>query len=140
MLTEICQELKNWFCSDGDHYEGNFTISGGVLTPSDFLLSGQYYRVIGSVFNDGVHKFGDSTDLLTDECFDGAVWAMRVPQAVITLSGEIDAWAEKYGGAASSPFQSESFKGYSYTKASGSGNASDWQSAFRSRLNKWRKI
>ena len=49
MLTELCQELRNWF--DRERHPGTYEITGGVLT-APFLVSGQYYRIIGSVFND----------------------------------------------------------------------------------------
>ena len=144
MLTELCQELRNWF--DLERRTGTFTISGGALT-ADFLQPNQYYRIIGSVFNDGVHKYADNTDTLTDETFTGAVWALGIPKAVISLATEIAAWVAKYGvdSAAMSPFNSESFGGYSYSKGSGNSQASasspsGWQAAFGSRLNKWRKI
>ena len=52
MLTELCQELKNWF--EREIHVGTFTIEGGQLTDCSFLQDGQYYRIIGSVFNDGV--------------------------------------------------------------------------------------
>ena len=144
MLTELCQELHNWFVLE-KHY-GTFTITAGVLD-ADFLLTNQYYRVMGSVFNDGVHKRGDTHDTLTDETFEGAVWALGIPKAVIDLAAEIAAWRAKYetsDSAAMSPFTSESFGGYSYSK-SGSGlsdgsGGGGWKSAFASRLNMWRKI
>lgn len=145
MLTELCQELRNWF--DRERYFGEFTIANGsIIVPDDSLQDGQYFRIIGSVFNDGVHVYGTEADTLTDEVFKGAIWAMAVPPSVIALSKEIDDWNEKYADAVSSPYQSESFGGYSYSKrsgGSGSGNISDginWQNNFASRLNKWRKI
>lgn len=141
MIDEICTELKNWFVTDGDKHFGTFTISDGQIAPSNFLQQGQYYRVIGSVFNDGVHRYGDDTDKLTAETFKGAVWAMRVPYAVVQLSVEIDNWVKNYGEILASPYTSESFAGYSYSKVtSASGGTVTWQDNFRSRLNKWRKI
>lgn len=141
MIDEICTELKNWFVTDGDKHFGAFTISDGQIAPSNFLQQGQYYRVIGSVFNDGVHRYGDDTDKLTAETFKGAVWAMRVPYAVVQLSVEIDNWVKNYGEILASPYTSESFAGYSYSKVtSASGGTVTWQDNFRSRLNKWRKI
>lgn len=145
MLTELCQELRNWF--DLERRFGTFEITGGQLT-ADFLVNGQYYRIAGSIFNDGVHKYGDETDVLTDETFNGSVWALGIPEAVINLAAEIAEWQAKYGGtesAAMSPFSSESFGGYSYSKSaggssSGASGAGGWQSAFRNRLNMWRKI
>lgn len=142
MLTELCQELRNWF--DLDRRFGTFTISGGALT-ADFLQPNQYFRIVGSVFNDGVHQYG--VDTLTDETFDGAVWALGIPKAVIDLAAEISTWQSKYGAdsPAMSPYVSESFGGYSYNKGSNTvgGNSytgSSWKDAFASRLNKWRKI
>ena len=140
MLTELCQELKNWFVLE--KHTGTFTIESGNIT-ADFLREGQYFRIIGSVFSDGVHQY-PAADLV-DETFDGAVWALAIPLAVINLSTEIDAWCKKYesaDSAALSPFQSESFGGYSYSKGSSkSGAVADgWKTAFGSRLNRWRKI
>lgn len=135
MLTDICEELHNYFCGDEDKHLGVFTISYGKLTPSDFLLSGQYFRIVGSVFNDGVYcNSGNIT--LKDETFDGAVWAMRLPIAFIDLVDDINEYEEKYGEAAKSPYTSESFGGYSYTKA----EKASWKSAFAHRLKRWRKI
>lgn len=149
MLTELCQELRNWFNRNMDKWDGDFVIEDGVLLGFDEKLKpNQYFRVIGSVFNDGVHRYGDAD--LDDETFTGSVWAMAVPPAVIALSGEIDAWIAKYGAGdsvARSPFNSESFKGYSYSKGSASisGDSSgskggSWKSAFAYDLNRWRKI
>ena len=142
MLTELCQELRNWF--ERDVIFGTFTIeSGQINLPDGSLQSGQYFRIVGSVFNDGVHQY--QVNDLIDEEFEGAIWAMAVPPAVIDLSERITEWETKYGDSVSSPYSSESFGGYSYQKASsGQGNAVSssptWQSTFASELNKWRKI
>lgn len=107
-----------------------------------FLRAGQYFRVVGSVLNDGVYQYGNCS--LRDETFDGAIWAMAVPTEFLHLEEEIKAWRTQYENAANSPFQSESFAGYSYTKSSTNGNSggsvTGWQGVFASRLNKWRKL
>ena len=138
-LSDLCQELHNYFVVPEGVHEGEYTISGGVISPVDFLVNDQYYFVSGSVFNDGVYKYPQSG--ATDETFNGAVWAMAVPPAVIALNTEIEAYAAS-DAAKITPFQSESFNGYSYSRATGAdGNpVSDWRTVFRSRLNKWRKI
>lgn len=147
MLTELCKELNNWFVKD--RIFNRFKIEDGSLSDSsDILQDNQYFRIVGSVFNDGVHRH-PATDL-KDEEFEGAIWAMAVPPSVIALANRIQDWQNKYGGVESqamSPFQSESFGGYSYTKKSGSGSSSGantklgtWQGAFAAELNKWRKI
>lgn len=73
MLTELCQYLKNWF--ELDQISGKVTItdntitvvSDGLLYDGDAptILTGQYVRIIGSVFNDGVVQYG--VDELTNE-------------------------------------------------------------------------
>ena len=139
MLEQVLMHLKNWFLVPGGIHEGTYTIEdGGIALP--FLANGQYFRICGSVFNDGLHKYPASD--LKAETFDGTVWALAVPQAVIELAAEIEAWQKKNGEASVSPYQSESFGGYSYSKATdiASGGAVTWQSAFRSRLNNYRKL
>ena len=138
MLTEICAELRNYFEVPNGRHFGKFTISGGSIAPLDFLQEGQYFRIVGSVFNDGVYQYPAAS--LTDEVFEGAVWAMAVPPTLIALAAEIEAYNESDAGKAS-PYTSESFGGYSYTKATDSKGAPiGWQKAFASRLNKWRKL
>ena len=149
MLTEICQELRNWFNRNLPVYNGDFEIANGELVGfSDRLLEDQYYRIVGSIFNDGVHKYGDAD--LKDETFTGSVCPMAIPAAVLALDAKIEAWETKYGagdGVERSPFASESWGGYSYSKSAGgySGDSSgsrggSWQSAFAYDLNKWRRI
>lgn len=144
VLSELCHELNNYFWRQ--KIQGHYVIEGKTITvPS--LQNGQYFRIVGSVFNDGVHKY-PATDL-TNEEFDGAIWSMAVPTEVIDLASDIAAWQALYGGAdstAMSPFNSESFGNYSYSKAgasagsSGSGNPNSWQAIFASRMNKYRRL
>lgn len=141
MLEQILDYIHNYF--ERDIVDGSFTISDGSMV-LDFLQDGQYFRICGSVFNDGVHRYPAND--LTDETFTGQIRAMAVPPAVIALDEDITDWVDKYGSVTDSPYQSESFGGYSYSKmsgyggASGSGGSADWRSVFRSRLNHWRKI
>ena len=138
MLTELCAELRNWFVvPDGVHI-GTYTISGGSIAPLDFLQEGQYFRIVGSVFNDGVFQYPATS--LTDEVFEGAVWAMALPPSIIALSAEIKAYNDSDAGKAS-PYISENFGGYGYTKATDENGAPiGWQKAFASRLRQWRKL
>lgn len=140
MLEQILDYIHNYFVKDV--HSGIFKVSDRSLQV-EFLQEGQYFKVVGSVFNDGIHKYPDDT--LVDEVFTGTVIAMAVPPSVIALSLEIEDWMDKYGSVANSPYQSESFGGYSYTKGSisngnGGSNMADWRSVFGSRLNHWRKI
>lgn len=151
MITEICLYLKNWFDWNMPKYYGKFKIENGVLisiNDGDMgIATGQYFRIIGSVFNDGVYKLGEEE--LVDETFIGAVWLMAVPRDFLSIVKDISDWQEKYGNVdsqAMSPYQSESFGGYSYSKASGgSGSSTDsivptWKSVFRDRLWRYKKI
>lgn len=139
MLEKILMHLNNWFLVPGGIHEGAYEVkNGGIALP--FLQNGQYFRICGSVFNDGLHQYPEYR--MKDETFNGVVWALAVPPGIIDLATEIEEWETKNGDASVSPYQSESFGGYSYSKAtdSESGGAVTWQSAFRSRLNRWRKI
>ena len=139
MLEQVLMNIRNWFPVKGGIHSGTFTIKdGGITLP--FLADGQYFRICGSVFNDGLHRY-PATDLV-DEEFYGAIWALAIPPDVVDLADEIGAWQEKNGEASASPYQSESFGGYSYSKAtdSVSGGAVTWQSAFKKQLSAWRKI
>lgn len=144
-LTEVCASIKNYFLRDIE--KGTFTITPGTV-PLDSLLDGQYFRIVGSVLNDGVFQ-NTVEDLanLREEEFTGQIWSMAVPRDFEQLCDDIDAWRQKneaLDSANMSPFSSESFGGYSYSKG-GSGSASGsigvtWQSQFASRLNTYRRI
>ena len=141
MLETVLTHLKNWFVVPCGVHEGIYKIENGSLN-LPFLQNGQYYRICGSVFNDGLHKYGDDSDKLTDETFTGTVWALAIPKAVVELSATIEEWQSKNGEAATSPFTSESFGGYSYTKATDSttGAVATWETVFRSQLNPYRQL
>lgn len=146
MLDQICAEIRNYFIrNQQDIHRGTFTIADHSIGTLPFLQEGQYYRIRGSVFNDGVHVYAGSEEL-TDEMFTGEIWAMAVPKAIIDLDAEIQAWVDANAEALASPYQSESFGGYSYTKSSGnsgtgaSGGSYGWQNQFATRLNPYRRI
>ena len=138
MLENVLSHLKNWFLIPDGVHGGTYTIENGTLNLS-FLQNGQYYRICGSIFNDGLHQYGNAD--LQDETFTGTVWALAIPKAVIDLAEDIAEWQKKNGEASKSPVTSESFGGYSYSKATdaATGGAVTWQAAFRVELNQWRK-
>lgn len=145
VLTEVCDYLNNYFWEK--KIKGHFSVVDGFITV-DGLKDGQYFRIIGSTFNDGIHQYPiTTTNKLIDEEFDGFIWAMAVPATVIAIAADIKDWQTQYGSAGStamSPFNSESFSTYSYSK-SGSGNANSgsnvtWQDVYGGRLNKYRKL
>lgn len=161
MLTEICQYLRNWFTRD--ILLGKFVVEDNVIKAEDGtalpLITGQYYRIVGSIMNDGVHQWGTKEvttnnvtteqliDPLVDEPeFSGAVWSMAVPPVMVQLDADITQWLTDNAAAINSPYASESFGGYSYSLRSGSSGAegknsgATWQGQFATRLAPWRKI
>lgn len=141
MLSDLCAELRNYFLGDEPQrqiHTGTFTIENGCIAPVDFLSDGQYFRIVGSALNDGVHQYPAAW--LSDEMFAGAVWAMSVPPSIIALADEIKAYCES-DAAKPVIYASESFGGYSYTRATGAdGGAPTWQAVFAKRLNPYRRM
>lgn len=139
MLEELLRALRNWFVHD--KATGRIRVEGGALVPPEglALADGQYIRVTGSVFNDGLHRW-PCTDL-PDEEFVGTVWALAVPRAVLDLADEIDAWCKEHVGELDGPYQSESFGGYSYTRVmDADGRPLTWRDQFKARMDPWRKL
>lgn len=132
MLETVLMYLNNWFVVG--RYDDTYTIEdGGITLP--FLVNGQYFRIVGSLFNDGVYQYPAE---LTDETFDGSVWALAIPKALLSTVDEITAWTAKNGD--SGPYTSESFGGYSYSKATNSkGMAVGWRDVFAAQLAPWKK-
>lgn len=151
MLQQVLEYIHNYFIKD--RHESFYEIADGVIS-LPFVLEGQRILIEGSCLNDGVYTYhatgltnDDDTEVagLSDESFMGVIYALAVPPTVIALSEEISKWVEKYGEIADSPYQSESFGGYSYSKgASGSENnrnqRTNWEQVFASRLNRYRRI
>jgi len=150
-LTALCREVNNWF--ERGRYHGEFhSLDGDIdlssLEAEGAIQNGQYFRIIGSVFNDGVHQYGSTVEDLEDETFTGIVAPMAIPQDFLALFNEIQAWLTAYGAELDKPYQSESFGGYSYslkgsltdTGSGGSGGKEPWVANFASRLNRWRKL
>lgn len=137
MLSEILAYLRNYFVKTV--HKGNFEIVGGNIAPLDFLIPNQYFRIVGSVLNDGVYCYGDTLELL-DETFTGEIWALAIPPDLLKLADEITDFMAS-DEAKPSAYTAESFDGYSYTKATDSdGVGVSWQAVFAKRLRRWRKI
>ena len=140
LMDDICGYLHNYFVAD--IHEGTYTVAnGGIDLP---LQTDQYFCVRGSVFNDGGWQY-PAPDM-HDETFKGQIGSMAVPAAVIALASDISDWITAYADSnLDSPFTSESFNNYSYSKAqstSADGGYAPvtWQNIFSSRLARWRKL
>lgn len=148
-LNELCQECRNWHLRSV--VRGRFTVSGGALGEVSGAQAGQYIRIVGSVFNDGVYQYPVTKDL-TDETFDGAVWLLGIPADFVALLDDINAWETANADAVKNataevlagPYTSESFAGYTYTKKTSIGDvAMTWDDprlGFSRRLARWRKV
>ena len=171
MLTTIealCAETHNWF-TDKPVID-DWKIEGGSLA-LPFLSVGQFFRIVGSKFNDGIYIMGPDGKVahdidwklpfeeghtwdpiptviwkevegftLADEEFHGGIWPMSIPKSFIQLAEEIKTYNDS-DMAKPTPYISESFGGYSYSKGVGStGNADNsWQKVFGTKLKRWRK-
>jgi hypothetical protein len=67
------------------------------------------------------------------------VWLLAIPAEVLDLADDIATYQAEHG--APTDYVSESFGGYTYTRAQDAGGtAATWPTVFRSRLNPWRKM
>lgn len=136
MVYEVMQHVNNFFPADHGTLATYSIEAGQIDLP--FVKNGQWYMISGSNYNDGVWKYPEP---LYDEVFYGTVTPLAPPHAFLQLCKEISEWEAQNGSKAQSPYQSESFGGYSYTRATGiNGSALTWRDTFRSRLNDWRKV
>ena len=149
ILEQVLYHIHNWFERDVLTVN-DCQIEDGSLPASitSEMLDGQWYRIEGSYMNEGLHQNPDNG--LTDETFDGTISLLAIPKALLLVVEDICDWVDATNEASQkalrSPYQSESFGGYSYSlkgqsgSNSGSGGLVGWQAEFASRLNPWRKM
>ncbi len=135
MLEKVLMHLNNDFKADTNLQKQSYTIQNGTLKVEN-ILDGQYVRIYGSSLNDGFYQYPLSG--LVDETFYGYVVALNIPRIVLTLIKEISEWSEKNQPTA---VTSESFGGYSYSKASSkNGIPAGWEQVFKQQLDPYRKM
>lgn len=155
-LGRVLEHIHNWFARETLSLPGCEVVGGQLpASVSESVPVGAWYRLEGSYLNDGLHLRGDEDEGLTDETFDGTLTVLAVPKELLAVVDEISDWvaanAEARSKAAASPYQSESFGGYTYTVRSdltgrssgssgGNGGLTGWQAAFRSDLNPYRRL
>jgi len=138
LIKQVLDYIHNYFVKEV--YAGTFKIENGAIGV-DELLDGQYFMIKGSALNDGIYQY-PVTGLL-DETFKGSISALAIPRDVLELIAEIETWQTENKKTLESPFQSESFGGYSYSKASSGksdGSQLTWRDVFGPRLNAYRKL
>ena len=145
MLEQVLGSIHNWFVRDTLSV-GECIIEDGALPASVPISDGVWYRIQGSYLNDGMHLKGDDSEGLVDETFSGTITTHVIPRPLLAVVEEISEYQAKHGASANSPYQSESFGGYSYSlkgnsAASGTNAPSTgWRAVFAGRLNQWRKL
>lgn len=114
-LLDYCLKLNNFFINDYDEdiHTGDYTIKNGAID-LDFISKNQYFRIVGSKFNDGIYRYSDDLELI-DEEFNGGIWSMNIPKHFIEITKKADKYLSEHP---QNNFQSESFGGYSYNKGS----------------------
>lgn len=140
MLESVLRELNNWFQLRDACLKGPFEISGGSL-PLSSLPDGQFVRICGSVFNDGLHSVeGGAVTGLVDETFGGCVWPLAIPPAVQDLAEKAQEYETAHADEERA-LKSESFGGYSYSKRDTlTGAPWTWRDEYRAELDVWRKL
>lgn len=164
-IESLCAEAHNYFETSKEI--NDYAIENGIIS-LPFLSENQFFRIVGSKFNDGIYIYSENFIIrdatwedvlsdhpdwkalsekdwgnikhyaLTDEEFHGGIWPMRMPRAFLSLAKEVHEY-NLSEASKPSPYASENISGhYSYTKGSPSDNA--WQNVFRSKLNRWRKV
>lgn len=134
MLYEIMKSIRNFFVKESRF--GRYEIKEGKIS-LPFLIEGDRFIIEGSKRNDE-RIFVYPAENMKDEEFEGRIVMIDPPESFLSLVAEIEEYCSTNKAT---PYQSESFGGYSYTKAtSASGNLASWQTAFGTRLNAWRKI
>ena len=132
-LFELLTYLRNFF--PGKKWEfSDFQITGGKIELPE-LWDGSHYLVEGSRRNDGIHVYGDN-DLLP-ETFTGTVTELCIDKQLLKKWVSINNWCRENEKLIYSPYQSESFGGYAYTKTT---VTTSWKSVFADDLRPWRKL
>lgn len=143
MLEQVMDYCNNYFYKAKE--VGKFSIVSGRLNNKGVFKSGQYIRIIGSDFNDGVYKIESLTDgkiniaSLEDEIFEGAIVGLAVPKVFLNIVKDIEKF-EASASATMSPYASESFENYSYTRATKDGKPLSWVDLFGVKLSHYRKM
>lgn len=140
MLSEICGELCNYFEDRSNIQRGEFTARGGFLFLPN-VKEGQFIRIVGSTFNDGVHMYPCYT--LQDETFSGTIYALQIPPELVEIATQLATSRNTAAasGEATNPYIMESFNGYQYTRATDAhGAPADWRVLYASKFDKWRKL
>ena len=141
-MEEVLRYLNNYFFKFKE--TGTFKIENNKLTGlKGKYLRGQYILVEGSIFNDGVLEVlscinGEIVlEKPYNEEFEGVIYSLAIPQSLKELAENIDIWKSENK---KTNLISESFEGYSYSRANSNGQVATWKDVFREELKGYRKV
>ena len=142
-ITHMCCLLKNYFTDSKHIFHGTYTIRDKTIS-AEFVQNNQYFRISGSVFNDGVYcNTPEDLERLRDETFTGAIWVMSVPAGFIELCDDAERFKSKITeiSAIFEGYTSESWGGYTYTlPTSAPAFIQDWQYRIKQGMNAYRRL
>lgn len=96
-MYETMLTCNNYFERTSEY--GDYTVlNNSIATCRGIYYTGQYVRIIGSLFNDGVYKITALSNgtitldgTLQDEAFNGYIVGLAVPNDFIALSAKVEA-------------------------------------------------
>lgn len=141
-MNKILKYLNNYFYRFGER--GTYEIKDNKIIVRGKYLEGQYIRIVGSLMNDTVLKVISvaeneiTLEKAYNEIYEGTIYSLAVPIDLIELLPKIEEFEEKNKP---SDLASESFGGYSYSKATNkNGEAITWKDAFWNDIKGYRKM
>lgn len=165
-IEVLCAECNNYH--DYDRKYGTYTIENGIIT-LPFLAENQFFRIVGSKFNDGVYIYVKDGIVCRASTWEEAIdadynwldlrqqyWGDIAGHDLIdeTFTGSI--WAMNMpraffdlskeiaaynatDAAKTTPYTSENISGY-YSYSKASADSNIWFNVFAHKLKRWKKV
>lgn len=131
--------VRNYF-QVGPPMEGEFTITGGVISPDPALTPGAWIALEGAGSHTGVWQLDCDARLpdVPDMAFHGRIWLLEPPADFLHCCCEIAAWIKIHP---KSDLLQETIGDYSRTTAGTSqGGPLGWQQLFSTDLMRYRRM
>lgn len=139
-MLEVMKKCNNFFYYSIEG--GKHIIANGRLKVRGKYLVGQYILIENSILNDGLYLIksiseeGLEIEGVVDEEFEGVIWGLKVPRDFVELCKKITEYDISNNGK---EYVSESFEGYSYTRATVNGRLMTGIQFYSNLLNNYRK-
>lgn len=141
-MEDILSYINNYFAVTKE--EGTFKIEDNSIKIKGNYLQGQYIKLEGSFFNDGIYRVESLVDKTitligaNNEEFKGVIYSLAIPKDLISIAKKLEELKEKNTNGI---YESESFGEYSYTLAKNSkGEIYSNIDSFKNELKKYRKM